>query len=402
MTGPSGPRLATPDEFAEMMELLDRYFAYERGGMAARLPFAYDPAHSDRHAIIVEDGRIVSHVAAIPQTLSIGAGTIECWGIGGVATDRRYRGNGYMSQLLEFWFDRMEEQEVPLSDLSGNRQRYGHFGYEMSGAEYQYGLDERSFDGETSASESVVGYDAADHLETLRRIHGAEPYSVVRDRAESRTVFGQRGLETLVYEGDGGDIRDGHGGHDESDERDGSGDRNGPAYVSLSRESRNRTIEEFGGSEAGLETLLSHVLAVYDLNELTARAPPWHPHESVIARHSRFWTAHPHRKLRICALSDLLDAFCDQLEERWVQSGRTEDGSIGLGITGGESVRITYGPEAVSIESESVDPEIELDRTTLTSLLFGMPDRCADLRAGDPLLETALPLRFFVWPTERV
>lgn len=381
MTGSPEPRLATRAEFSTMMKLLDRYFAYERDGMHARLPFSYDPDHSDRHAIVVEDGRIVSHVAAIPQTLSTGHDTIECWGIGGVATDRRYRGNGYMSDLLEFWFDRMDQQTVALSDLSGNRQRYAHFDYENAGSEYQFVLTERSFDGTPSDSPAVVGYDDATHLETLHRIHEAEPFRVVRDLDDDRTIFGQRGLETFVYDDDGD---------------------SGPAYVSLTRESRRRTIEEFGGSEAGLETVLSHVLAILDLDDLTARVPPWHPLEPVFARHSRFWSARPHRKLRICDLSGLLAAFGGQLEDRWLESGRTVRGSIELGISGGESARITYGPESVSIESGIERPAIELERTAMTSLLFGMPDRCADLRAGDPFLETTLPLRFFVWATEHV
>ncbi|WP_436925627.1 GNAT family N-acetyltransferase [Halosimplex amylolyticum] len=383
MTGTDGPRLVTPEEFPEMMALLDRYFAYERGGMAARLPFAYDPDRSDRHAVIVEDGRIVSHVAAIPQTLSIGPGTIECWGIGGVATDRRYRGNGYMSRLLAFWFDRMDDEGVALSDLSGNRQRYAHFGYELVGNEYRYTFSERSFAGEPTASDAVAVYDGASAQgETLRDIHEAEPYRVVRDREASRTVFGQRGLETLLWDGD-----------------------DDPAYLCLTRASRSRTIEEFGGSAAGLEALLSHVLALYDLNDLTARAPPWHPLEPVFARHSRFWTARPHRKFRICDLPALLTAFAPQLETRWRESDRTERGSIGLGVAGSdgdESVRIEYGPGSVSVEGAADDPNVELDRTALASLLFGMPARSARLREGDRFLETVLPLRFYLWPSEHV
>jgi predicted N-acetyltransferase YhbS len=381
MTGSDGPRLVTPEEFPAMMDLLDRYFAYERGGMQARLPFAYDPAQCEHHAVIVEDDQIVSHIGAVPQIHSTGVDgeTIECWGIGGVATDRRYRGNGYMSQLLEFWFEQMADADVPLTELSGNRQRYAHFGYENAGTEYQFTLTERSFDGESSASEGVAGYDADDHLETLHRIHDSEPYRVVRDGAGSRTVLGQRGLETLVYE-----------------------DSEEPAYVSLSRESRSRTIEEFGGSEAGLEALLSHLLAVLDLNELTARVPPWHRLEPVFARHSRFWTARPHRKFCINHVPALLEAFGGQLEARWLESGRTERGSIVLGIDDGESVRIEYGPESVTVERTSEHPNVELPRTTMTSLLFGMPERTANLRAGYPLLETVLPFRFFVWPSEHV
>lgn len=382
MTNVDGPRLATEDDFDEMMDLLDRYFAYERGGMAARLPFCYDPARSDRHAIIEADGRIVSHVAAIPQTLSVGDGTVECWGIGGVATDRRYRGNGYMSELLEFWLDRMDEAAVPLSDLSGNRQRYAHFGYENAGSEYRYVIDERSFAGTPMSAADLVRYDRnGERFDVLRSIHDAEPYRVVRDRGASETVFGQRGLETLVYDGED------------------------PAYLSLTRESRARTVEEFGGSDRGVERLLSHVLAVYDLNELTVRAPPVHPLADAFARHSRHWTNHPHRKLRICDLRRVLEAFRGQIEERWDRSGRTERGGVTLGLADsdtGDAVRLAYDEDSVSIERSGADPDRSLNRSATTAFLFGQPERVARRRRRDPFLETVLPLRFYLWPTEHV
>lgn len=382
MSDVDGPRLATAEEFPDMMELLDRYFAYSRGGMQANLPFAYDPDHADHHALIVDDDRIVSHIGAVPQTLSTGVDgeTVECWGIGGVATDRRYRGNGYMSQLLEFWFERMAEAGVPLSDLSGDRQRYGHFGYEMAGSEFRYSLSDRSFDGEPTASESVVGYEPDEHLETIHQIHENESYRVVRDLEGSRTVYGQRDLETLLYD-DGSDV----------------------AYVSLSRESRTRTIQEFGGDPDGLETLLSHLFAVLDLNGLRAHVPPEHPLEPVFAQHSRFWRARPHRKLRICDLHATLEAFAGQLEKRWLESGRTETGSLVLKLAeDDDATRLTYGPDGVTVEAASDRPDVEHDRMTMASLLFGMPLRCDDLRADDPFLRTALPLRYFIWGTEHV
>lgn len=395
MTEIEGPRLATREEFPEMMALLDRYFAYDRGGMQANLPFVYDPDRPDRHAVVRADGEIVSHVAAVPQTLSTGfGGRVECWGIGGVATDRRYRGEGYMTDLLSFWFDQMDDAAAPLSDLSGNRQRYGHFGYELAGSEYEYTITARSFDGEVEASPAVSVYDGGEAtLETIGGIHATEPYRVVRDREGDRTVFGQRGLETFVVGVAGSN-------------RGASDDALDPAYLSMTRRSRSRTVSEFGGSEAGLETLLAHVLAVLDLNELSVRAPPWHALEPVFARHSRSWFARPHRKLRINDLRALLSGFEGQLEDRWLESGRTEEGSVELSLSEGEPVRIEYGPDGVSIGSGDGGPMSETDTAAehspreLVSLLFGLPDRTASLRLGDPFLETALPLRYFIWPSE--
>ncbi|WP_114576437.1 GNAT family N-acetyltransferase [Saliphagus sp. LR7] len=390
MTDLEGPRLATREEFPEMMELLDRYFAYDRGGMQANLPFVYDPDRPDRHAVILADGEIVSHVAAVPQTLSTAfGGQVECWGIGGVATDRRYRGEGYMTDLLSFWFDRMDDAGAPLSDLSGNRQRYGHFGYELAGSEYEYTITARSFDGEPAASPAVSVYDGGEAtLETIGGIHATEPYRLVRDREGDRTVFGQRGLETFVVGAAGSN-------------RGASDDAPDPAYLSMTRRSRSRTVSEFGGSEAGLETLLGHVLAVLDLNELSVRAPPWHDAEPLFARHASSWFARPHRKLRINDLGALLDGFEGQLENRWLASGRTEAGSIELALPEGEPVGIEYGPEGVSVGAGGRGgEESERDRREIVSLLFGLPDRTASLRSGHPLLETALPLRYFIWPSE--
>ncbi|WP_323173421.1 GNAT family N-acetyltransferase [Natrialba sp. PRR66] len=382
MADTESPRLATADDFHEMTALLDRHFAYERYGMAARLPFCYDSERSERHAIIEKDGEIVSHIAAIPQTLVVGEGTVECWGIGGVATDKRYRGNGYMSQLLEFWLDRMDDAGVPLSELSGNRQRYNHFGYENAGAELRYTISKRSFATTPEpAVDTVVTHDGSDaHLEVLRGIHGQEPYRVRRDRERSRITFGQRGLETLLYK-------------DDSD----------PAYLSLTRESRSRTIKEFGGSEHGLEALLGHVLAMYDLNDLTACVHPRHPLDDVFHRHSRFWQQRPHRKLNIRDLSALLEAFEGQFERRWRDGDRTETGEISLALEEEEAaVQLSYGPGRVTVERVADDPDLSLDRISMTGLLFGFHDRKRTLRQQDPFLEATLPLQFYIWPTEHV
>jgi predicted N-acetyltransferase YhbS len=377
-------RLATGDDFPRITELIDRYFAYERNGMAARLPFCYDPEQSERHAIVEVDGRIVSHIAAAPQTLQVGGGTVECWGIGGVATDRRYRGNGYMRDLLEFWLERMDEEGVPLSELSGNRQRYNRFGYERAGAENRYKIDDRSFERTPEpADESAVAIygGTEDQLSTLRTLHEQEPYRVERDRTRSEVVFGQRGLETLLYAGDGD-----------------------PAYVSLTRESRSRTVEEFGGSERGVETLLEHVLAVYDLNELTVRVHPRHPFDSLFHRHSRFWSQRPHRYLNIRSLGGLFQGFETQLESRWRESGRTETGRLSLGLEEtGETVEITYGPGDLTVGAlEESEPDIVLDRLSMTSLLFGFHDRLRETKRSDPMLLETLPLQFYIWPTEHV
>lgn len=382
MTDSDGPRLATADEFSEMMELLDRYFSYERGGMAARLPYCYDPSNIEHHAIIREDGRIVSHVGAFPQTLVVGGEEIECWGFGGVATHRQYRGNGYMSELIDFWFDRMNAQNVPLAELSGNRQRYNHFGWEGAGREFQYKIHSRSFSDAVSNHDRVVPYDGSEEqLGLLRTLHEEEPYRVKRDEERSRSVFGQRGLETLLY--------------DRGDEA---------AYVSLSRESRARTISEFGGSARGIEAVLTHLFDSYDINNLTAIVPPRHPLNSTFRRHSRTWSLRNHRNVKVLDLAATLDRFSGQMQRHWRSATGTGDGSVTLGVRGADdAVRISYSPEYVDVDpTDEPELELELDERDVVTLLFGFHDRQRELKERHPFLAAVLPLDFFVWKTEHV
>ncbi|WP_433627554.1 GNAT family N-acetyltransferase [Halomicrococcus sp. NG-SE-24] len=381
MVSIDGPRLARPDEFDEMMSLLDRYFAYERGGMAARLPHAYDEATPENHAIVRKDGDIVSHVGAIPQTLTVGEGNeIECWGVSGVTTDKRHRGNGYMTQLLEFWLDRMAEEGVALADLGGNRQRYAHFGWEQAGREHHYKIRERSFDGSAGAG-MITTYEGGDEqVETLRELHGDEPYRVRRGRERSRTVFGQRGLETLLYESDGD-----------------------TAYLSLTRESRERTIAEFGGAARGIEALIAHLFSAYDVDSLTAIVPPRHPRNPEFRRHSRSWSVSEHRKLNVRNLQAVLARFADQMEARWSRREVAASGRVTLGLEAeSEGVELVYDRDGITVEAFDGTPEVRRPRGEMAGLLFGMHDREAELKADYPVFETIFPLDFFIWPADRV
>lgn len=381
MSTVDGPRLLRPGEFDELMALLDRYFHYERDGMAARLPVVYDRDRPERHAVIAVDGEIASHVACVPETLSVGEdATIECRGIGGVATAKPHRGNGYMSRLLEFWLERMADEGVSLSELGGNRERYGRFGWERAGREVVYTVTERSAP-DRSADGTVTVYDGDDgDLSLLRSIHGDEPYRVVRDRETARAVYGQRGLETLVY-------------------RDGET----TAYVALSRESRNRSIREFGGDAAGLEALVAALFERYDLAELDAFVPPRHPHNECFGRLSSRWKTRPPRSLNVRSLPALCSSFADQLERRWERRPLALEGSLSLGIAGDEGcVRLTYDPDSFAVEPASCEPDLSLSRRTATRLLFGGAGRAATLRNAHPILEAVTPLEYYVWHSERV
>lgn len=382
MPGTDAPRLATEDDYAEMMGLLDRFFHCERGGMAERLPFVYDPSAVERHAVVERDGRIVSHAAAIPQTFVVDGFEIQCWGIGGVATHKRHRGNGYMSRLLEFWLARADEAGVPLVELGGDRQRYGSFGWENAGRDYRYGVTERSFgDGPAAPEGAVETFDGSiDQVGLLQTLYGESACRAKRTPEETARILGQRGLETLVYE-----------------------HADGPAYVSFTRESRERSVYEFGGPEDGVLSLLGHVLACYDVNHLTVFPPPSHPLHPALKRISAGWTVKPHRKLNVRDLHGVFTAYADVLSDEWQRVDRAASGELTLGIHGEfDGVRISYGSDGLAVERCEGPTDIELDRLETTRLLFGFHDDARALKRGHPVLEALLPLDFYVHHSQHV
>ena len=383
MAAKSEPRLLRSGEFDELMALLDRCFAFERGGMAARLPFVYDPDRPERHAVIEIDGKIVSHAACVPESLSAGSETtISCGGIGGVATAKPHRGNGHMSALLEFWLDRLDADAVPLTELGGDRQRYGRFGWEPAGRELVYTITPRSAP-ETSGGGEIARFDGSDaDLEAIHRLHRADSLRVERDRTTARSVYGQRGLETLVHRNERGEVR---------------------AYICLSCESRDRTLQEFGGDAAGLKVLLSALFERVDVNGVTTYMHPAHPHAKLFEEYSAKWRLRPQRSLNVRDLPAVVTAWANPLEQRWNRRPIACEADLTLGIEGDETaVRLASNRDRLTVETVSDEPALVIDRRDAARLLFGGNGRQERLSDEYPILETLFPLEYYIWPTERV
>lgn len=369
-----GPRRARADEFPELLDLVDRCFRKQRGDMAARLPFVYDAERPDRHAIVRHDGEVVAHVAAIPQTLVVGD-EVACPGISGVATDPRHRGEGHMSKLLEFWLD---ELDVPLLELGGDRVRYGRFGWENGGREIHYRITTRSL---STASPDVPlqVYEGTDEqVARLRTLHASEPYRVKRRDALRRKVYKRADVETLLSTGEA------------------------PAYLCVNRTGSEPLVREFGGSAHGVEGLLAAAFDRLGLDAVTVPSPPRHELAPTLRRLSSSWRQTPLRKLNIRSLVGTLSGFAAQMT-RSLADSRVAPDSVVLGVADtDEQARVHYDGETVSVEATTDAPDVALSRRELTLFLFGGPDQAPEHREHHPLLNACCPLTFYIWSSERV
>jgi len=387
MESMDGPRLARPEELPEILELLDRTFDYGEGGMAAHLPDAYADPTPAHHAVVRRDDTVVGHAGCFPRTLVVGKGELQTRVIGGVATDKRYRGNGYMSALMEFWLERLEREGIGLSNLGGDRRRYGRFGWELAGRERAYDVSERSFTGPGGASGiRRLSADTAADTEIVRRLHSAEPLRVSRDRERYATLLDQAGYRTLLYDGDD------------------AGD--GEAYLTFSDRSTpsrfaadGRAVVEYGGTAAGITTLLGHVLATHDSSSVTLYAPPSHRLTETFVDQSNAWRLLTHRMVNLHDLETVLSGFEERIERRWRDAPATGSGSVTLAIGNATAVEVSYDAESVAVAPTAAPADVTLDRRSMTRLLFDFGEH-RPIDSGDPLLRSVLPLEFYLWRSE--
>lgn len=381
-----GPRLIRQEEFQESMDLVNRCFGFKRGGLEARMPHCFDESHPERHAIIKRDGAVVSHAVCVPAELRAGDARIDCHGIAGVATDPDHRGNGHMTQLLEFWLEQLDDRDIPLAELEGDRVRYGRFGWENAGREREYQITRRSFGGEQTHSEHGRSYWGATDIPLIRSLHESEQFRVQRDRRRYECLLDQTDLETLIYEGDR------------------------PAYLCYRGEGPTSVLE-FGGSRVGVATLLDSVLETS--GDVHLYTHPRHPLVSLFREVAGDWKLRPHRKLNVLDVATTLDSYRPLLEDRWssVCSALTGgSGAVSIGIAGdrgytdsGQAALVRYEDDGtVTVERTDTDPDVTAGRRKITRLLFGTADDCQCIKRAHQFLAAVLPLGYYFWQTETI
>lgn len=136
----------------DRQELLDFLLTVFKGNNPDHSPFeviypdlfAADDEVLGRHAVIREDGRIVSCVGTYPMLMQVGGCRIMTAGVGQVATLKSCTGKGYMTQLLNHELVRCRDEGCAIAWLGGRRDRYAHFGFELASLSYDYGCDAHS------------------------------------------------------------------------------------------------------------------------------------------------------------------------------------------------------------------------------------------------------------------
>lgn len=134
------------EEFEDFMRYVERAFGHSVDFFPRAMPHIYKPTPEvcAWGYVVEENGKIVSHVGVYPLEVVTAGVPLKLGGIGAVSTAVEARGKGYMTQLLYHAIDVMRAQGYPASWLSGDRQRYNSFGWEVASLSYQLMFSARS------------------------------------------------------------------------------------------------------------------------------------------------------------------------------------------------------------------------------------------------------------------
>ena len=149
--------IAKQSEFREVTEFINMVFDKQFPEFMEKV-YTEENFHMAEHYLIRVEGKIAACVALYPQTISFGEKSIECAWIGSVSVDPERRGEGHMRRLMAHVNHVIKERKIPFAYLSGRRNRYGFYGYEITGIRNFYTFEEENI-------RLTIGFDACNEYE---------------------------------------------------------------------------------------------------------------------------------------------------------------------------------------------------------------------------------------------
>jgi predicted N-acetyltransferase YhbS len=200
-----GPRGLKPSEFESLCTLNNTVFRPNGSGrMELQYPLLFAEDNFDNLLVMVDDGRVVSHVGTLTRDISILGHQLRTISIGAVATYEAYRGRGLATALMDAAIQKGKAEGSALMLISGARGLYQRLGATSAGQYVCYSVPRDAL------SDGHVKFTLAEDrdLPALIRIYAHEPSRYVRSTKDFQTcVQGgwicDRGGDTLAIKDNG-------------------------------------------------------------------------------------------------------------------------------------------------------------------------------------------------------
>jgi len=147
--------------------------------------------------VIIEDGRVVSHLAIWEGELIIYGCMFKVGMIGCVCTHPDYRNRGYASALVRDAIEKLRREEVSILMISGIRGLYRRAGCIPAGTLYEFIITKKSLDWIKNLKFDVLPI-TENLLPEVIRIYQREPVRYRRSLEEFKTLLIDRILDESV------------------------------------------------------------------------------------------------------------------------------------------------------------------------------------------------------------
>jgi len=181
-----GPRSVKPEEYETLLELVDTVFMTSRGCspcMADLYPLLYKNGDYEHKYVMVDDGRVVTHIGACVWPVVFHGHHVCTGSIGGVGCYEDYRGRGYATQTLRRCFEGLREAGASVAYISGGRGLYLRNHCVKVGREFRGTVSAAALPSTADGAYEVRVADPSD-LDALIRVHEREPLRHVRPRSQ--------------------------------------------------------------------------------------------------------------------------------------------------------------------------------------------------------------------------
>ncbi len=185
-----GPRPVRPSEYPSLLKLVNDLLLdpSDTRGLEEMYPAHMGPSNLANLWVMVEDKRVVSHVGVSKCALSILDVRVPVVLMGSVATDRKYRGLGLASRMLDHVRRRHDREGFDLYMISGDRDLYRRMGAARAGCLIRYVLKPAALAPFAHPDVSVRPAAPGD-MRTVATLHRRERLRVVRSPEDFRRVF---------------------------------------------------------------------------------------------------------------------------------------------------------------------------------------------------------------------
>jgi predicted N-acetyltransferase YhbS len=186
--------------------------AYTAHDYKKKLPKVYaDDAKEDAatHYIIKKDGKIKAIVSIRTIFVSICGKILKYGLIGNVAVHPYSRGEGYMRELMDRVIEKAKSDGIDLLALTGQRQRYGYFGFSPAGICLRYTITD------TNVRHALKDIDCScisflplekandEQIDTVSKLYEKRPAFTLRERDEYIDIMSSWESKTnLILSGD--------------------------------------------------------------------------------------------------------------------------------------------------------------------------------------------------------